>query len=377
MAGKRDYYEVLGVPRGAGEEDIRKAFRRLARQCHPDVSKDGDAEARFKEVNEAYEVLSDSQKRQMYDRFGHVDPRGFGSGTGPTGTPFDDMVGDLFESFFGGMGSTNRRGATQRGGDLQYDLALTLEEAAYGIEKQVEVVRWGTCSTCNGTGAKPGSQPAACQSCNGTGEIRRVQSTLFGQFVNVLVCDRCHGEGKLVTDPCLTCRGNGRVRSPRKIAVKVPAGVDDGQQIRLSGEGEAGARSGPAGNLYVRLHVAEHPIFKRQGNDLMYELPLSIVQATLGDDVEVPTLGGDPAKVRIPAGTQFGKTFRLKDKGIPYLGTARRGDEHVRVRIVTPSDLTEEQKRLFHELGKTMGYDGSSGGEDRGLFGKFKDALGV
>ncbi|MCL5111028.1 MAG: molecular chaperone DnaJ [Chloroflexi bacterium] len=377
MAGKRDYYEVLGVPRDASEDDIRKAFRRLARQYHPDVNKNDGAEAQFKEVNEAYEVLSDSQKRHTYDRFGHANPRGFSPGSGPTGSPFDDLVGDLFESFFGGgVGTAGRRSASQRGGDLAYDLPLTLEEAAFGVDKQVEVVRLGTCPTCQGSGTKPGSQPATCTACNGSGEIRRVQSTLFGQFVNVQVCDRCHGEGRIVTDPCPTCRGNGRVRAPRKISVKVPAGVDDGQQIRLSGEGEAGTHGGPAGNLYIRLHVAEHALFKRQGNDLVYDLALNVAQAALGDEVEVPTLGGEKVKVRVPAGTQHGKVFRLKDKGIPYLGSSRRGDQHVRVRVVTPTDLTDEQRRLLHELGRTMGYDGTHG-DDKGLLGKFKDALGV
>ncbi|MHB1133874.1 MAG: molecular chaperone DnaJ [Chloroflexota bacterium] len=376
MAGKRDYYEVLGVPRDASEEDIRKAFRRLARQYHPDVNSEDGTEARFKEVNEAYEVLSDTQKRHTYDRFGHVDPRGFPPGSGPAGTPFDDLVGDLFESFFGGAGTTSRRGASQRGADLQYDLTLTLEEAAFGVEKQIEVVRLGTCNTCNGSGAKPGSQPATCPTCHGSGELRQVQSTLFGQFVNVRICDRCRGEGKIVTDPCPTCRGNGRIRSPRKIAVKVPGGVDDGQQIRLTGEGEAGMRGGPAGNLYVRLRVAEHALFKRQGNDLVYDLPLNIVQATLGDEVDVPTLGGDPVKVRVPAGTQHGRIFRLKEKGVPYLGSGRRGDQHVRTRVVVPTELTDEQKRLVRELGQSLGYGGNQG-EDKGLLGKFKDALGV
>jgi len=375
MGTKRDYYEVLGVGRDAGEDDIRRAFRRLARQYHPDVNKDEGAEARFKEINEAYEVLSDPQKRRTYDQFGHNGPRGFGPGTGPMGSPFDDLVGDLFESFFGGVGTATRRGP-QRGGDLQYDLTLTLEEAAFGVEKQIEVVRWATCETCKGSGAKPGSQPTRCSACNGTGEIRRVQQTLFGQFVNVLVCDRCHGEGKIITDPCPTCRGSGRVRTPKRIAVRVPAGVDDGQQIRLSGEGEAGAKGGPTGNLYIRLHVSEHPVFKRQGNDLLYELPLNFVQAALGDEVEVPTLAGEPAKVRIPPGTQHGKVFRLKEKGVPYLGSGRRGDEHVRVRIVIPTDLNDEQKRLLQQLAKSFGHD-ITPGDDKGLLGKFKDALGV
>lgn len=378
MSAKRDYYEVLGVSRNATEDEIRRAFRRLARQHHPDVNKEEGAEARFKEVNEAYEVLSDPQKRRMYDQFGHNGPRGFGPGAGPTaGTPFDDLVGDLFESFFGGVGAaTSARRGPQRGADLQLDLLLTLEEAAFGIEKEIEVQRWQACTTCGGTGAQPGSQPSRCPACNGTGEIRRVQQTLFGQFVNVIVCERCHGEGRLIADPCKDCRGAGRVRSPKRIVVKIPAGVDDGQQIRLSGEGEAGVRGGPTGNLYIRLRVAEHPEFKRQGNDLIYELPLNVVQAALGDEVEVPTLGGEKAKLRIPPGTQHGRTFRLKEKGIPYLGSGRRGDQHVRVRVVVPTDLNDEQKKLFVQLAKSFGYDVSPG-EDKGLLGKFKDALGV
>lgn len=378
MGVKRDYYEVLGVGRNATEDEVRRAFRRLARQYHPDVNREEGAEASFKEVNEAYEVLSDPQKRRMYDQFGHSGPRGFGPGNGPTaGSPFDDLVGDLFESFFGGVGATTgtRRGP-QRGSDLQFDLQLTLEEAAFGVEREVEVTRWATCGTCQGSGAQPGSQPNRCPNCNGTGEIRRAQQTLFGQFVNVMVCDRCRGEGRIISDPCPTCRGNGRVRSPKRIAVKVPAGVDDGQQMRLSGEGEAGVRGGPAGNLFIRLHVAEHATFKRQGADLSYELPLNFIQAALGDEVQVPTLSGEPAALRIPAGTQHGKVFRLREKGIPYLNSNRRGDQHVRVRLVTPTDLTDEQKRLFLDLGKSLGYDVNMG-EDKGFFGKFKDALGV
>ncbi len=377
MGVKRDYYEVLGVSRDASEEEVRRAFRRLARQYHPDVNKDDGAEARFKEINEAYEVLSDPQKRRLYDQFGHAGPnaRGFGAGT-TTGSPFDDLVGDLFESFFGGVGATTTRRGPQRGSDLQYELTLTLEEAAFGAEKTIEVLRWSTCQTCHGTGAQPGSQPVRCPQCNGTGEIRRVQQTLFGQFVNVLVCDRCRGEGYLVGDPCGTCRGSGRVRMAKRILVKVPAGVDDGQQIRLTGEGEAGLRGGPAGNLYVRLRVAEHPLFKRQGNDLIYELPINFVQAALGDEVTVPTLDGSEATLRIPAGTQHGKVFRLKEKGIPYIGSTRRGDQHVRIRVVTPTDLTEEQKKLFLQLAKSFGYKVNPS-DDKGLLGKFKDALGV
>ena len=376
MGAKRDYYEVLGVGRDASEDEVRRAFRRLARQYHPDVNKEDGADARFKEINEAYEVLSDPQKRRLYDQFGHAGPRGFGPAGGPAGSPFDDLVGDLFESFFGGMGTTTTRRGPQRGADLQFEVSLSLEEAAFGVGKEIEVLRWSTCQTCQGTGAQPGSQPTRCPSCNGTGEIRRVQQTLFGQFVNVHVCERCHGEGRIVTNPCLTCRGSGRVRSPKRIVVKVPAGVDDGQQIRLTGEGEVGARGGPPGNLYVRLRVAEHPVFKRQGNDVVYELPINFVQAALGDELEVPTLGGDTAKLRIPAGTQHGKVFRLKEKGIPYLGSSRRGDQHVRIRVVTPTDLNEEQKKLFLQLAKSLGYQVNPS-DDKGLLGKFKDALGV
>lgn len=377
MSAKRDYYEVLGVGRNATEDEIRRAFRRLARQYHPDINKEDGAEARFKEINEAYEVLSDPQKRRMYDQFGHAGPRGFGPGTGPTGSPFDDLVGDLFESFFGGVGSATRRGP-QRGADLQYELTLTLEEAAFGVEKEIEVLRWSTCPTCTGSGMQPGSQPSRCTVCNGTGEIRRVQQTLFGQFVNVHVCDRCHGEGHIITDPCQTCRGSGRVRAPKRIVVKVPAGVDNGQQIRLTGEGEVGPKGGAPGNLYIRLRVAEHPLFKRQGTDLSYELPLNIVQAALGDEVTVPTLDGEEAKVRIPPGTQHGRVFRIRDKGVPHLRSNRRGDLNVRVKVVIPTDLTDEQKRLFAELGKSLGYgDVATQDGNKGFFNKFKDALGV
>ncbi len=373
MGVKRDYYEVLGVSRNATEDEIRRAFRRMARQYHPDVNQEEGAADTFKEVNEAYEVLSDSQKRRYYDQFGHSGPRGFGPGS--AGMPFDDLVGDIFESFFGQAAGGGRRGP-QRGGDLQYNITLTLEEAAFGVEREIEVQRWASCPTCSGSGAKPGSQPARCAACNGSGETRRVQQTLFGQFVNVMICDKCHGEGHTIADPCADCRGSGRVRATKRLLVKVPAGVDDGQQIRLAGEGEMGARNGAAGNLFVRLHVEEHKVFKRRGNDLLIDLPINIVQASLGDEVSVPTLKGEKHKLKIPAGTQHGRVFRLKEKGIPYLGSGRRGDQHVQVRVVVPTDLNDEQKRLMAELGHSLGYD-EVGGDNKGLFDKFKDALGV
>ena len=353
MASKRDYYDVLGVERGASEEEIRRAFRRLARQYHPDVNKDSDAEMRFKEINEAYEVLSDAEKRRSYDRFGHdgLQAQGFGAGMGGFGGfGFDDIL----ETFFGTGTRAGTRRAT-RGSDLRYNLSLTFEEAVFGTEKVLEIPRTQACPRCHGSGGEPGSQPIRCPSCNGTGEIRRVQQSIFGHFVNVTVCERCRGEGQIVATPCKDCRGQGHVQTVQRLSVTIPAGVDEGQQIRLAGEGESGPGVGQPGDLYVFLNVAPHPVFKRQGSDILYDLTVNVAQAALGDEVEVPTVDGTPARLKIPAGTQQGKVLRVRDRGVPHLRGGGRGDELVRVRVVIPQDLTEEQRRLFHELAVSFG----------------------
>jgi molecular chaperone DnaJ len=351
MAGKRDYYDVLGISRDASSEEIKKAFRKLAFQYHPDRNREDGAEAKFKEVNEAYEVLSDADKRAAYDRFGHSGAENI-FGRGFEGFDFGGF-GDIFEAFFGGSGTTARR-APRHGNDLRYKVSLTFEEAALGCEKEIEIKRTELCSTCGGSGSKPGVKPSRCPSCDGTGQVRRVQRSLFGQFIQSAVCGQCRGEGKIITDPCPDCRGSGFQKQKRRIAVKVPAGIDDGNGIKLRGEGDAGSRGGSPGNLYVIVTVAGHDYFRREGDDVIFELPVNFAEAALGTEVEVPTLYGK-SKLKIPSGSQTGKTFRLKDRGIAHLSSGGRGDQLVRLLVVTPESLNREQRKLFEELAKSMG----------------------
>lgn len=352
MAVKRDYYEVLGVSRDASGEDIKKAFRKLAFQFHPDRNREDGASDKFKEVNEAYEVLSDENKRSAYDRFGHDgDANGFGRGF--EGFDFGGF-GDIFDAFFGGSGSGAAARAPRRGDDLRCNLKITFEEAALGCEKEVEITRNEVCSECHGTRAKPGSKPERCPSCEGTGQVRRVQRSLFGQFINTAVCSQCQGEGQIIKESCRECRGTGIRREKRRIAVRVPAGIDNGNGIRLSGEGNAGSRGGSAGNLYVVISVSQHEYFAREEFDVLYDLPVNFAEAALGTEVEVPTLYGS-AKLKVPAGSQPDRIFRLKDKGIPHLHGGGKGDQIVRLQVVTPESLTKEQKKLFEELSKSLG----------------------
>ncbi len=369
MAGKRDYYDILGVSRSSSDAEIKRAYHRLARECHPDLNKEPDAERRFKEINEAYEILGDRRKRAEYDRWGHAAAVG-GFATDFGGFPF----GDIFEDFFGfgGMRTAARR-APQKGSDLRYDLTITFEEAAFGCEKEIEVTRMDTCPTCHGTGADPGTAPMRCPQCNGTGEVRRVRQSVFGSFVNVTTCGRCGGEGEVVTTPCGECRGQKQVRVTRRLSVSVPPGVDNGTQIRLSEEGQAGLRGGVPGNLYVVISVRKHSYFKRQNSDIFLELPINVAQAALGDEIEVPTLDGSE-RIAIPAGTQTGEVFRLRGEGIPYLRGGGRGDEVVTVYVVTPEKLTPEQCQLFEELGKTLGREVIPQGE-KGFFDRLKEIL--
>lgn len=374
MSAKSDYYEILDVPRNASPQEIKQAYRRLARQYHPDVSKSPDAEARFKEINEAYQVLSDQGKRATYDRFGTVEVPGF------EGFGFRDPF-DIFEEVFGfdfGFGPrtrTARRRTPQRGADLRYDLMISFEEAVFGCERELEIPRWETCPTCRGSGAEPGTTPVRCPQCNGTGEVRRAQQSIFGSFVQVTTCNRCDGSGEVVTTPCHECRGRKQVQRVKTIAVDIPAGVDEETQIRLSGEGEPGLYGGPPGNLYVVLHVKPHRYFKRQGNNILLELDINVAQAALGDKVQVPTLDGEEPLV-IPAGTQTGNIFRLKGKGVPYLRRNGRGDQLVTIYVVTPTHLTEEQEGLFEELAKTLGKEVIPQSE-KGFVDKLKDLFGV
>ena len=375
MGAKRDYYEVLGVPRGASSEEIKRAFRRLARQYHPDVNKSPDAEATFKEINEAYEVLSDEQKRLAYDRFGHAGVNGVGGGPGPfdpfAGFGFGDIL-DSFETIFSTMAGTSTRRRPQRGADLRYTLTLTFEEAVFGVEKEIEVPRLEGCPVCRGTGAEPGTQPVRCPRCGGSGEVRQ-----RGPFFNMIVmapCEQCQGEGVINAIPCHECQGQGRIRVTRRLVIKVPAGVEENSQIRLSGEGEAGMRGGPRGDLYIGLRIKPHPHFRRQGNDLIYELPINIAQAALGAEVIVPTIDGQEEVVRIQAGTQSGRTYTLRGKGVPHLRGNGRGDQIVVVRVVVPTKLTERQRKLLEELAETLGTE--VGGGKRGVFDWINDALG-
>ncbi len=375
MSAKRDYYQVLGVDRQATDEQIKKSFRRLARQYHPDVNKEPDAEAKFKEINEAYEVLSDQEKRAMYDRFGHAGPQ---AGFGGSYTDFSGFGGieDIFESFFGGMrtGGSARPGPT-RGADLRYDLTIEFEEAVFGCSKEITLMRHETCPQCKGSGAEPGTQPIRCPQCNGTGEVRRQQQTFMGSFIQVTVCPRCHGEREIVTSPCSQCRGEKVVRTERTISVDIPAGVDSDTRVRLTGEGEPGTFGGPPGNLYVVLHVKPHPLFQRDDTTIMLELDINMAQAALGDKIRIATLDGEE-DLSIPAGTQTGDVVRLRGKGVPHLRRNGRGDQLVMFNVLTPTKLNKKQKQLLEELGRTLGKEVVHQPE-KGLFQKLRDALGI
>jgi molecular chaperone DnaJ len=372
---KADYYETLGVGRDASPDDIKRAFRRLAMQYHPDRNSEPGAEAQFKEINEAYEVLSDAERRATYDRFGHagldsdIGARGF-EGFGSFGG-----FGDIFDAFFGAASQARRR-APSRGADLQVALELSFEESVFGTSKSIVINRTELCARCNGLRAEPGTEPLKCPGCDGTGEVRRVQRSVFGQFINVSVCDRCRGEGLIVPTACKQCRGTGRERVTRTIEVKVPAGVDNGSQVRLTGEGELGSYGGPRGSTYVVLKVASHSVFERYEDDLHVGLNLSFAQAALGDEVQVPVLDVDEKKettekLTIKPGTESGEVITLRHKGVPHLRGGGRGDLHVHVQLKTPKKLSSEQKKLLERLAETMEEDKSG----KGLFEKVKRAL--
>ncbi len=368
---KRDYYEVLGVSKSASAEDIKKAYRKLAREYHPDVNKAADAEDKFKEVKEAYDVLSDDQKKDAYDRFGHagVNQQG-GMGGGFDGADFGGF-GDIFDMFFGGGGRRRNPNAPRQGADLQYTMTIDFKEAVFGKSTEISIPKEESCGTCKGTGAKPGTQPETCHVCKGAGEVEAQQQTPFGRIVNRRPCPQCQGSGKIIKDRCGECHGAGRVRKNKKISVNIPAGVDDGSQLRVSGEGEPGFNGGPAGDLYIVLRIKTHEFFDRQGDDIYCEVPINFAQAALGDEIEVPTLEGK-VKLKVPAGTQTGTFFRLKDQGVPRLRRSGRGDQHVRVNIVTPKKLTERQKDLLREvfeMDQNVFVDES---EQEGLFDKAK-----
>lgn len=384
MATKRDYYEVLGVQKGASDDEIKKAYRKLSKTYHPDINKSADADEKFKEVAEAYEILSDAQKRAAYDQYGHAgtDPNfgagGFGGGFGGFSGGGGGFGGfeDIFESFFGGGGGGRRMNpnAPRQGEDLQYTINLTFEEAVFGVEKEIQYRREETCHTCHGNGAKPGTEPTTCHKCHGSGTINVERQTPLGRVMSRQTCDVCHGSGKEIKDPCLTCHGSGHEKKNHKVKVNVPAGVENGQQMRLANQGEAGVNGGPYGDLYVVFYVEESSIFDREGSEIYYELPLNFVQAALGDEVNVPTVHGD-VKLKIPAGTQTGAKFRLRGKGAPRLRGGGTGDQQVTVKLITPKNLSESQKEALRAFAKASGHEPQEQNQE-GFFDKVKDAFG-
>lgn len=351
---KRDYYEVLGVDKNAGEDELKKAYRKMAMKYHPDRNPDNkEAEEKFKEANEAYEVLSDADKRARYDQFGHagVDPNGMGgSGFGGfNGGGFEDMFGDIFNMFGGGFSSGPTRRGPQKGRDLRVNLTLTFEEAAFGTKKQIKINRKENCTVCNGTGAKDPNDVKTCDKCGGTGQVRVAQRSMFGMVQTVKTCDKCGGEGKIVSNPCENCKGTGKEIKERTITVNVPAGVDDGSVLPLRGEGEAGSKGGKNGDIYIYITVKPHKVFNRDGIDIYMDVPISFVQATLGDTLKVPTLEGD-VNLKIPEGTQTGQTFKLKGKGIVNINGYGKGNQYVTVNVEIPKKLNDKQKKALKEF---------------------------
>ena len=384
MADKRDYYEVLGLQKGASDDEIKKAYRKLSKKYHPDINKEPDAEEKFKEISEAYEILSDPQKRAAYDQYGHAgtDPN-YGGGYGGFGGNYGGFSGggsfggfeDIFESFFGGGGGRSvDTNAPRQGADLQYAVNLKFEEAIFGVEKTVKYNREEMCHTCGGNGAKPGTQPVTCSKCHGAGTINVERQTPLGRMMSRQTCDVCHGTGKEIKEPCPTCHGSGHEKKAHEVKVTVPAGVEDGQQMRLQNQGEAGENGGPYGDLYVVFRVEESDIFDRDGAEIYYELPLNFVQAALGDEINVPTVHGE-VKLKVPAGTQTGTNFRLRGKGAPKLRGTGNGDQHVKVKLITPKNLNEEQKQALRQFAEVSGTKLTEQ-QSEGFFDKMKDAFG-
>ncbi|WFD11576.1 molecular chaperone DnaJ [Tepidibacter hydrothermalis] len=372
---KRDYYEVLGVEKGASDQELKKAYRKLAMKYHPDRNPDNkEAEDKFKEANEAYEVLSDAQKRQNYDQFGHAGANGGHGGFDFNGSGFggfEDIFGDMFGDIFGG-GRSRRRNGPERGSDIRYRMTISFEDAAFGIEKEITINRSESCDECSGTGAKPGTSKKTCPTCGGSGEVKQAQRTPFGTMMNVRPCHACSGSGSIIETPCSKCSGKGEVNKKKQVNIKIPAGIDDGSAIRLSGEGELGLRGGPRGDLYVVIDVLPHKLFERDGNDVYCEMPITFAQAALGDEVEVPTLDGK-VKYKIPEGTQTGTVFRLREKGIPRLRSKTRGDQYVKVVVEVPKKLSENQKDLLKQFAKESGEEVHE--QRKNFFDKMKDLL--
>ncbi|MYL46627.1 molecular chaperone DnaJ [Virgibacillus halodenitrificans] len=370
---KRDYYDVLGVEKGASKDEVKKAYRKLARKYHPDVNKEEDAADKFKEAKEAYEVLSDEQKRAQYDQFGHAGAQGQGfEGFGGGAQDFGGF-GDIFDMFFGGGGRRRDPNAPQQGADLQYTMVLDFEEAIFGKEEDIIIPKEETCETCDGSGAKPGTKTKTCSHCNGSGQLNTEQNTPFGRVVNKRVCHYCNGTGKIIPEKCGTCGGAGKVKKNKTIHISIPAGIDEGQQIRVAGKGEAGINGGPPGDLYVVVQVKPHDFFEREGDHIFCELPLTYAQAALGDEVEVPTVHGK-VMLKVPAGTQTGKTFRMRGKGSPNVRGYGHGDQHIKVKVMTPTNLTDRQKELLREFNEIGGNEATEE-QESSLFQRFKKAF--
>ena len=365
MSTKRDYYDILGVGKSADATEIKKAYRKLAMKYHPDKNPgDKEAEEKFKEINEAYEVLSDETKRKNYDQFGHegVNGQGFGGAGGFGGQGFggfDDIFGDIFGDMFGGGfggGSRPRRRGPERGADIKQRINISFEEAAFGKKVQVKINRSEECDQCHGSGAKPGTSKKTCPTCHGSGQVQSVQRTPFGNIASTRTCSTCNGEGEVIDSPCSKCHGKGSIRKTKTIEVDIPAGIDNGQMIKLGGQGELGTRGGPRGDLYIEVNVQSHPLFTRDGYDVYLEMPITFAQATLGDKIQVPTLDGK-VEYEVPEGTQTGTVFRLKGKGIPKLKSNVRGDQYVKVTVEIPKKLNEKQKELVREFAKECGQE--------------------
>ena len=369
MADKRDYYEVLGVSKTATDDEIKKAYRRLAKKYHPDANPDNkkEAEEKFKEVSEAYENLSDPQKRRMYDQFGFNGPQGFGGGNPGGGyysystSGFDGFgdfgdLGDIFSSFFGGGSARTARqkNGPRKGRDLKYNLDITFEESYMGVKKEIQISREETCNTCHGEKAKPGTKATTCNMCHGTGTVRQTITTILGQMQTTKTCPSCSGEGTIITEKCPECKGKGRVKKPIKIAVTIPAGISDNQTVVLRGEGEPGTKGGPRGDLYIVVTVRRHSIFKRQGDNILCDIPITFTQATLGAELEIPMVDGSKEKYKISAGTQTGSKFTIKSKGFPSVNGNWKGDYIFTVTVQVPKKLTDEQRELLNKLAKTM-----------------------
>lgn len=373
----RDYYEILGVNRDATKPEIKKAFRKLARQYHPDVSQEDDAETKFKEINEAYEVLSDEEKRARFDRFGHAGVNGAGVGGGAGFSGFEDIMEDLFSTFTGN--SRTRRRGPKPGGDRQVNVKLTFEEAVFGVEKEIEYDRFDLCDTCDGVGAAKGTSPTTCTHCQGAGQVRQVQQTFLGSMVRVADCPNCGGKGKIIENRCAGCDGSGRLRKRIKKTLSIPAGVSDGIQIQFRGDGDAGELGAPRGTLYVITNVEDHEFFYRREDDIILDLNINVAQAALGDNIVVPTVDGDQ-DINVPAGTQTGKVFRLRGHGFPRLrrdgSNSGRGDQLVQIQVHVPNHLTDEQRDLFEQLAETFGTEVHPQPKGSGFVGRMRDFFG-